>query len=153
MKERSMENYIKINYGTLYYNVEQLHKRGDIAVKEVIHEEKRPDKTVYTITPQGRERFSDLLHRQFQDRTPMYHPLYPALMFTHLADGEEVRKAMEKKEKKLTEDIQRLKGVMEGLAERIPWSSLHILKNGLMHSETELAWTKQFISDLKEHKG
>lgn len=150
MKERAMENYIKINYGTLYYNVEQLHKRGDITVKEVVHEGNRPDKTVYTITSQGRERFMQLLHKQFQDSTPMYHPLHPALMFTQHADPFTVRQAMERRGEKLEENIHRLRGIMEGLEGQIHWANMHIMKNGLMHKEIELKWVRQFLEELAE---
>ena len=150
MKSRYMENYIKINYGTLYYNVEQLYKRGDIAIKEVVHDEKRPDKTIYSITPQGRERFTELLHKQFLDRTLLHHPLYAALMFTHYADRNIVKAALEKRKASFEKNNQQLQGIMEEFGDKVPWGTLHIMKNGMMHKETELAWINEFLKELNE---
>jgi DNA-binding PadR family transcriptional regulator len=150
MKSRYMENYIKINYGTLYYNVEQLHKRGDIAVKEVVHDEKRPDKTIYTITPKGRERFRELLHRQFMDRTVFHHPLYPALMFAHYAERNLVITALEKRKVRLEENILQLQQIMEEFGHKVPWGTFQIMKNGMMHKETELTWINEFLKELNE---
>src|ERR1700682_6366972 len=53
MRERRKESSIKLNYGSLYTVIEQLLREHFIAVREVLKEGKRPEKTVYELTPSG----------------------------------------------------------------------------------------------------
>ncbi|HEU4964090.1 MAG TPA: PadR family transcriptional regulator [Bacilli bacterium] len=150
MKERQMQNYIKINFGTLYYNFEQLLKKGAIEVREVIHEEKRPDKTIYRITDKGRQRFRELLQKQLFADTKLYHPLYPPLMFLRFADPVMVRDAMLQQRQHTVERIAHIKQVMAEFDCDAVWTPLQIMKNGLMHSETELEWIDGFLQEMEE---
>jgi DNA-binding PadR family transcriptional regulator len=53
MRERGKEKSIRLNYGSLYTVIEQLLRENFIAVREVLKEGKRPEKTVYELTPSG----------------------------------------------------------------------------------------------------
>ena len=53
MRERGKEKSIRLNYGSLYTVIEQLMRENFIAVREVLKEGKRPEKTVYELTPSG----------------------------------------------------------------------------------------------------
>lgn len=50
----------------LYYNFESLKKQGLIAVEEVLHEEHRPDKQMFTITEKGREQLAGKIYKVFE---------------------------------------------------------------------------------------
>jgi DNA-binding PadR family transcriptional regulator len=150
LKERSWEGVVKLNIGTVYYNFEMLHKRGDITVKEVVQDSRRPDKTVYRITEQGREKFQDLLKKQFEDDTPQHHPLYPALMFARFAEEPMVRKALHKRRKQIAKQLDHLSHALSRQEELAHWSSRHILQNGWLHHQTELAWLDAFLQELDE---
>jgi DNA-binding PadR family transcriptional regulator len=53
LKQRHKGESIKIRYGSLYTVIELLAKRGWIAAKETSREGKRPERTVYVLTPSG----------------------------------------------------------------------------------------------------
>ncbi|MBV8132365.1 MAG: PadR family transcriptional regulator [Alphaproteobacteria bacterium] len=53
LKHRHKSESIKIRYGSLYTVIELLVKRGFIAAKETSREGKRPERTVYALTPSG----------------------------------------------------------------------------------------------------
>lgn len=53
LRERRKETSIRLNYGSLYTVIEQLLRTKLIAVREVLREGKRPEKTVYELTPAG----------------------------------------------------------------------------------------------------
>ncbi len=55
LKFRQKEESIKINYGSLYAVVESLDKRGLIKAVERIRDGRRPERTVYVLTPPGEE--------------------------------------------------------------------------------------------------
>jgi DNA-binding PadR family transcriptional regulator len=61
MRERGKHESIKLNYGSLYSVVESLHKHGLIAPRETVKDGRRPERTVYEITPAGRLEFVDWL--------------------------------------------------------------------------------------------
>lgn len=51
----------------LYYHFESLAKQGFIEAKEVIKEEHRPDKQVFTITEKGREVLPKKIYKLFEN--------------------------------------------------------------------------------------
>jgi DNA-binding PadR family transcriptional regulator len=61
LRERNKEQSIKLNYGSLYSVVESLQKHGLIEAQETSREGRRPERTVYAITGDGRAEFEDWL--------------------------------------------------------------------------------------------
>jgi len=53
LKQRHKGESIKIRYGSLYTVIELLVKRGLITTKETSREGKRPERTVFSLTPTG----------------------------------------------------------------------------------------------------
>jgi DNA-binding PadR family transcriptional regulator len=54
MRTRGQDASIRLNYGSLYGVVETLLKRGLVEEQEVVREGRRPERTVYRITDDGR---------------------------------------------------------------------------------------------------
>jgi DNA-binding PadR family transcriptional regulator len=61
LRQRGKEQSIKLNYGSLYAVVESLLKHGLITTRETTREGRRPERTVYAITPEGVEELEDWL--------------------------------------------------------------------------------------------
>ena len=55
LKQRNKQDSIKFRYGSLYTVIELLLKRAYIAARETAREGRRPERTVYEITPTGRD--------------------------------------------------------------------------------------------------
>ena len=55
MKERGKENSIKLRYGSLYTVIAALQRDGLIVPRETVRQGKRPERTVFAITPPGQE--------------------------------------------------------------------------------------------------
>jgi DNA-binding PadR family transcriptional regulator len=55
LKQRNKEDSIKFRYGSLYTVIDMLLLRGFIAARETAREGRRPERTVYEITPSGHE--------------------------------------------------------------------------------------------------
>src|SRR5215831_18491724 len=53
LRQRHKGESIKIRYGSLYTVIELLVKRGFITAKETSREGKRPERTVFALTPSG----------------------------------------------------------------------------------------------------
>jgi DNA-binding PadR family transcriptional regulator len=61
MRTRGQDASIRLNYGSLYGVVEGLLKRGLLEEQEVIRDGRRPERTVYRITDDGRTEVEDWL--------------------------------------------------------------------------------------------
>src|SRR5205823_5342846 len=61
LRQRGKDASIKINYGSLYTVVESLLRRGLIEERETVREGRRPERTVYGITPAGQAEHDDWL--------------------------------------------------------------------------------------------
>jgi DNA-binding PadR family transcriptional regulator len=55
LKQRHKEESIKLRYGSLYTVIEALLRRAFIAARETGRDGRRPERTVYEITPAGRD--------------------------------------------------------------------------------------------------
>jgi DNA-binding PadR family transcriptional regulator len=59
MRTRGQDQSIRLNYGSLYGVVDNLLKRGLVEEHEVVREGRRPERTVYRITDEGRTEVDD----------------------------------------------------------------------------------------------
>src|ERR1700686_2938805 len=70
--ERGLDEVIKLNPGSLYATVERLARDGLIEPMETSREGRRPERTVYKITPEGLEEFfaglREILSRPVKER-------------------------------------------------------------------------------------
>lgn len=64
-----MEDTVKINDGTLYYNFEVLLKKGLIRKVEVVQTDNRPEKTTYSITEDGVKMLEEGIYDSFRKMT------------------------------------------------------------------------------------
>jgi DNA-binding PadR family transcriptional regulator len=61
LRSRAKHESIRLNYGSLYSVVETLTARGLVEPQETVREGKRPERTVYAITPLGVRELTDWL--------------------------------------------------------------------------------------------
>src|SRR3989442_12290326 len=55
MRERHQDEFIRLNFGSLYHTVDVLGRNGWIVPAERGKEGNRPERTIYRLTPTGRE--------------------------------------------------------------------------------------------------
>src|SRR5256885_13259617 len=55
MRERHQDEFIRLNFGSLYHTVDVLGRNGWIVPAEREKEGNRPERTIYRLTPTGRE--------------------------------------------------------------------------------------------------
>ena len=91
MRQRHMDEHIRLNLGTLYHTFEQMQRAGWIEPTETEREGRRPERTVYSLTEQGTERFRDRLRELIAEPTGEYSSFEAGLSFMHqLSRGEAV---------------------------------------------------------------
>src|SRR2546421_12213481 len=61
MRERHQDEFIRLNFGSLYHTVDVLERNGWIVTAEREKEGNRPERTIYRLTPTGREVLVDVV--------------------------------------------------------------------------------------------
>lgn len=79
LRQRSKEESIRLNYGSLYAVVESLRKKGLIAARETLREGNRPERTVYELTDEGAMAMREWLSEMLRDPTPQFTDFEAAL--------------------------------------------------------------------------
>jgi DNA-binding PadR family transcriptional regulator len=92
LRTRGKEQSIKLNFGSLYSVVDSLARHGLVEARGTVREGRRPERTVYAITPAGRAELEDWLADLVSTPRKEYTSLEAALsLIAGLAPDEAAR--------------------------------------------------------------
>ena len=118
MQQRHMDAHIKLSLGTLYHVVDQLQRLGWIQPTETEREGRRPERTIYEITPEGhtelRERVRQLVAEPCRD----YSAFEAGLTFLHQLTAAEAVALLRRRAAALREQTELLDYTLERLRAR-----------------------------------
>ncbi|MHA6532256.1 PadR family transcriptional regulator [Paenibacillus sp. BAC0078] len=152
MKERMMDQIMKLQTGSLYYAVDKLALDGHIEAVEVIRSSDRPDKTIYRITDKGKALFEQLIMQQIKKTDLIYQPLYTALSFSRHIDQSKVERLLEERIRETEHQVNYAYQVYEEHISIVPRSALHLMYGRYEHTLTELKWLKRLYEDVAARK-
>src|SRR5437773_12570602 len=89
MRARHHDEFIRLNFGTLYHSVEVLERNGWILPVEREKEGKRPERTIYKLTDSGREVLTTTLGELLRQPRKEYPHFAAGLMFMHHLTAEQ----------------------------------------------------------------
>jgi DNA-binding PadR family transcriptional regulator len=118
LRTRGKESSIKLNYGSLYSVVESLQKHGLIAARETTREGRRPERTVYEITPAGQDEFEDWLAELLSTPVRDFTSLEAGLSLMPGLPPDEVARLLAERADKLQMEIAALDAMFAFAAER-----------------------------------
>ncbi|MGH3759500.1 PadR family transcriptional regulator [Actinophytocola sp.] len=147
LRERAKEESIKLNYGSLYSVVESLRRHGLIDVRETIREGRRPERTVYAITENGRFELVDWMSELLSVPVKEYTQFEAALTLIPVINPDDVQRLLETRLIRLDAEIATVGGVMDEMARRgMPylWAIEADYVRALRRAERE------FVRDLAE---
>lgn len=152
MKDRGMDQYTKLQMGSLYYAVDRLAEKGFIEAVETIQSDSRPDKTIYRITESGRKLFEQLLLKKFRDIEPVHHPLYMALPFSRHADPAVLAPILQTRIREAEHRVNQAYQLYVEHQHIVPRSTLHLMIGMYEHAKTDLNWLRRLHEDLVQGK-
>src|SRR5437660_11865395 len=79
MRERGINDVVKLNQGSLYATIERLAKAGLIESGETSREGRRPERTVYSLSESGRDELS-LWMREMLSTPNREYPLFASVL-------------------------------------------------------------------------
>ncbi|MGG4340845.1 PadR family transcriptional regulator [Paenibacillus lautus] len=152
MKDRGMDQYTKLQMGSLYYAVDRLAEEEYIEAVETIQSDSRPDKTIYRITETGRKLFEQLLLKKFRDTEPVHHPLYMALPFSLHADPAVLAPILQARIRDAEHRVNQAYQLYVEHQHIVPRSAQHLMIGMYEHAKTDLNWLKRLHEDLVQGK-
>jgi DNA-binding PadR family transcriptional regulator len=151
LRERAKEQSIKLNYGSLYSVVDSLLRHGWIAVRDVVREGRRPERTVYEITGVGRTEYVDWLSELMSVVEKDYTQFEAALSLMPSLPPEDVVKLLKVRRTRLDAEIVGTDAVMAEMAKQgLPY--LFAIEGDYVQAlrRAELAFVDRLIGQIQD---
>ena len=118
LKQRHKDESIKIRYGSLYTVIELLAKRGLIAAKETSREGKRPERTIYVLTPPGYDELRAWMQDLLRDPVREYPQFVAGLSLLPVLPPEEAVALLRHRVLRLSAEAARIESQLLELAQQ-----------------------------------
>jgi DNA-binding PadR family transcriptional regulator len=144
LRVRNKEGSIKLRYGSLYTVIDGLHQGKLIEVKETVREGKRPERTIYALTPAGLKQMREWMHWLLGTPVKEYPQFEAALSLLPAVPPDEAIKLLEARVLRLAEMCEVLRSAIEVAVKHV--ESLFLVENEFRLSQMEAE--RQFVEGL-----
>ncbi|HYM97148.1 MAG TPA: PadR family transcriptional regulator [Candidatus Sulfotelmatobacter sp.] len=151
MRGRHHDEFIRLNFGSLYHTVDTLEKAGWIVPVEREKEGRRPERTIYRLTEAGREllvtEVGEILARPKRD----YPHFAAGLMFMHHLDAPTAAHQLRLRAEALDAAVQKLTRIMGELrADGVTRLSLVELEHKIAMLDAERGWVRGLQAEITD---
>jgi DNA-binding PadR family transcriptional regulator len=115
LKQRHKEESIKLRYGSLYTVIELLVARGLIMARETARDGRRPERTIYEITPAGRDELHDWMADLVGEPAKEYPQFEAALCLLPVLPPDEALALLRQRLKRIEQTTAGLAGQFAGI--------------------------------------
>jgi len=149
LKAAMVECYLDVDVGSLYYAVRQLEKEG--LISPVRHEPvtRGGQRTIYTITPEGRTEFQEGFFRQFEEEGPVSQTLYGVLLFLHCVDQDRLEQAVRNRIERIDALTAELKTLREEMPPIVPTGFQHLFRHIEKLRLLDREWLLGLLADVE----
>lgn len=144
-----IECFTDVDVGTLYYAVRQLAESGLLAAVAHQRVARGGMRTVYRITPRGRERFRELLHAQFAAEGDLRETLYGPMLFLQFADINLVAAALRTQIDRQKARLAEIRKLHRKWVAMLPSGSRHLLQHMTEQCRLDLRWLRAVLADVE----
>ena len=150
IKARGKDEVINVRErASIYQTIDRLRREGLVAVAQTARDEKRPERTVYQLTEEGREMTQDWL-REMLSTPAREFPAFPAaLAFLPLLTPEDALRQLDLRIIRLEAELAREEAELTGAARIVP--RLVLIEEEYLRAmlRTELEWVRALADDLR----
>jgi DNA-binding PadR family transcriptional regulator len=140
--------YTDVDVGTLYYAIRQLSKARLITAVSRERVARGGMRTVYAITPKGKQRFQQLLHECFAAQGTVSETLYGAMLFLHLADLRLIADLLAARITLQAAAINKVAEVRSQLAPLLSSGGLYLLDHLDAQRRLDQKWLEALLADV-----
>ncbi len=151
MRDRHHDEFIRLNFGSLYHTVEVLERNGWIVPTEREKEGRRPERTIYRLAKSGREVLvgvvSDILARPRRE----YPHFAAGLMFMHHLSASEAAEHLRNRTLALKATTEKLNGILaEVRAQGVSRLALIELEHKIAMLDAERRWVTNLEKEIND---
>ena len=151
MRGRHLDEFIRLNFGSLYHTVDALERNGWIMPVEREREGGRPERTVYRLTKAGREVLVSVVSDILAHPRREYPEFAAGLMFMHHLGAEVAAGHLAERAVALRATIEKLTRIMaEVRATGVTRLSLIELEHKIAMLEAERKWVIGLEKEIKD---
>jgi DNA-binding PadR family transcriptional regulator len=151
MRDRHHDEFIRLNFGTLYHTVGVLERKGWIFAVEREKEGRRPERTIYELTPGGREILTRSLGELLSQPVREYPRFVAGLMFMHHLDAAAAAHHLAERAAALHEQVTKLQMVLAELRARgLTRLSVIEVDHAIAMREAEHQWVRKLELEIAE---
>lgn len=153
MRARHHDEFIRLNFGSLYHTVDVLERNRWIQPVEREKEGRRPERTVYSLTESGREvlvrTLTDILRRPQKE----YPQFAAGLMFMHHLTAPEAARHLEERTETLDRIIEKFELVLQELLQHgVSRLALIEVEHKIAMLDAERRWVRKIRQEIKDGK-
>jgi DNA-binding PadR family transcriptional regulator len=115
MRDRHHDEFIRLNFGSLYHTVDSLERYGWILPAEKEKEGNRPERTVYRLTDSGRTILLQVVSEIIAQPRREYPYFAAGLMFMHHLEAPTAAQLLEQRAQALQAVITKLSHILDEL--------------------------------------
>ena len=148
LRERGKDQDVKFNWGSLYTVVDNLARHGFIEAVETVQEGRRPERTVYRITPEGWTELVEWMRELVAVPRQEYPAFKAALSELPVLKPEEAVDLLNLRVIALRGEIARQEAVLEAAGATVPRLFLIESEYHLALHRAELEWIGKLLAEL-----
>ena len=151
MRERAKHEAIRFRYSSLYSVVEALQRELLISPLETVREGRRPERTVYGLTDEGRVEFLNWLRELLSVPAKEYTQFAAGLSFLAALPPGEAVALLRERARRLEGEVEKMRSGMDAVAERQGVARLFLIENEheLVLREAELGWVRELVREIE----
>lgn len=150
MRERGKHESVRLRYSSLYSVVEALERAGLIEVRETVREGRRPERTVYGLTGEGRVEFLTWLRELLREPIKQYTQFAAGLSFLPALPPGEAAALLEERARLLEEEVGGLRSRLDAVVARgLPRLFVVEGEHELVLREAELSWVRGLVREIR----
>jgi len=153
MRARHYDEFIRLNFGSLYHTVESLERDGWIVPVEKEKEGRRPERTIYQLTDGGRNVLRQVVSAIVAQPRREYPHFAAGLMFMHHLKAEEAAHLLDERALALHATITKLSQILdELLATGHTRLTVIELEHKIAMLDAERSWTRKIAKEITDGK-
>jgi len=149
MRHRGQEEHIKSSRGSIYTIIEALERGGLVEAQEPSREGRRPERTVYSITPAGSKHFHAWLRDLLSNPSKEYPQFTAALMLVAHIQKAEIIEILEDRLGQLADRLKADKNALNEIAGVIPRIFLIETEYDEAMRVAEINWLRKTIAEIQ----
>ena len=151
MRERHQDEFIRLNFGSLYHTVDGLERNGWIVSAEREKEGRRPERTIYRLTDSGREVLIQVVGDILAQPRREYPHFAAGLMFMHHLDAGQATAHLQARATALAATIAKLSRILEELQSHgLQRLALIELEHKIAMLEAERKWVLKIANEIAD---